>query len=251
MPNKDPLDISIILATYNSAKLITGCMDEIRQIMDSTRYAYEIIVVDDKSEDHTVSVVQKLKKEDRRIHLLRHRKNHGRGKTVSDGFRRARGRIVGYIDVDLDHPAFYIYPLIVKIDRHGVDICTARRFYAFSLNPYLLLRQFLSRAYSFISQGYLGIPLKDTETGLKFFKKSSILEITKEVKSTGWFWDTEVMVRGYVKGLAIEELPSVFIRKSSYSTVRLLSTIFHYLWHLRRIKQQLKKLGYPGGNPEK
>jgi GT2 family glycosyltransferase len=88
-------DISLILACYDEAGHLEESVRQVISVLDSTRWVYEIIFVDDCSTDGTQGVIEKIRAEHRHkdISTLFHAKNAGRGKTVSDGFRLAMGDI--------------------------------------------------------------------------------------------------------------------------------------------------------------
>jgi len=90
---------------------------------DSIEDAVELIFVDDCSQDGTRQLIDEMlmKYADRNVTQLFHACNTGRGRTVSDGFRLARGSVVGYIDIDLEVPAHYI-PIQVRAIKNGADV---------------------------------------------------------------------------------------------------------------------------------
>lgn len=240
---KDP-EISIVIACYNAEKFLEDSVSQIRAVMDATVFTYELIFVDDKSSDNTVSIVERLIEGKPNCVFLKHRSNHGRGKTVHDGIKRARGRIAGFIDIDLDNPARYIFSMILGIRNGHADVCTAYRVYQPKWGLYFIVRMILSRGYAWLSSRLLGTGLKDTETGCKFFLRDKILPVLEQVENRGWFWDTEIMTRAYYAGLTILEIPTLFMRNTQVTTVRLIPETFRYLVTLFRFlpeKNRLKK----------
>jgi len=87
---KSQVDVSIVLACYNAASFVEENVKQIHSVMEATIYNYELIFVDDKSTDKTVKLVRAFIKDRPNCKLFVHRKNHGRGKTVYDGFRKPR-----------------------------------------------------------------------------------------------------------------------------------------------------------------
>ncbi len=235
-------EISCVLACYNAQSFLEESFLQVKNVLDNTVFAYEIIMVDDGSSDQTAAVIKKIQAQNANVRTVFHRKNYGRGKTVCDGFRVSKGQIIGFIDVDLDNPARYIFPLILNVFYGKADVCTAKRIYLLKFDFYLLLRWILSRGYSILVRFLLGVSLEDTETGCKFFSRDKIMPILRDVKSRGWFWDTEVMVRSYFARLKILEMPTIFIRNSHISTVDIVPDIFKYLVNLLRFQKEIKRL---------
>lgn len=240
--DNEKIDVSIVLACYNAGAYAAESVRQIEEVLDATIFSYELIFVDDKSSDNTVEVIGRLikGKDNRSLHC--HTENLGRGKAVSDGFEKARGVIVGFIDLDLDNPARYIFPMITTIKNGKADVCTAQRIYKWRLNPYFVIRFLASKVYAFMSRNWLQTGLKDSETGCKFFKKEKILPILGKMQSAGWFWDTEIMTRAYYAGLKIIEMPTIFIRGTSISTVSLVPETLKYLYSLIRFRKTNKML---------
>src|SRR6185295_12674741 len=137
--------LSVVLACYNEEEILAASFAEIREVLDDLGRPYEIVFVDDVSRDRTREIIRGIVADNPTvsIQVILHEVNRGRGVTVSDGFRSARGEIVGYLDVDLEVHARYI-PSLVRAIEKGADVATVRRIYAFQLRS--LDRFFMSRA---------------------------------------------------------------------------------------------------------
>jgi glycosyltransferase involved in cell wall biosynthesis len=180
-------------------------------VLEEMHRPYEIVFVDDVSRDRTRDIIRALAQAHlATVRTLFHETNKGRGQTVTDGFRIARGAIAGFLDVDLEVHARYI-PSLVKAIERGADVATVRRIYAFQVRS--LDRYAMSRGYSFLVRRMLGVDLRDTETGYKFFRRDRVLPILDEIRDPGWFWDTEFMVRAVRRGLRVEEIPGAYVRR--------------------------------------
>ena len=235
--------LSLVLACYNEAEHLEASFAEIRDTLEQARFPYEIIFVDDVSRDRTREILARIVAEHPQLQLrtILHEKNRGRGATVSDGFRAARGAITGYIDVDLEVHSRYI-PSLVRAIEKGADIATLRRIYAFQLLS--LDRYVMSRGYSFLVRHMLGVDYKDTETGYKFFRRDKVLPLLDEIRDEGWFWDTEFMVRAARRGLRVVEVPGAYIRRGDKtSTVRGLRDSLRYFGQLVRFRGELRREG--------
>lgn len=226
----------MVVACYNEGETLSDSFLEIRDELQALGRPFEIIFVDDVSRDRTREILGRIVEEnpDIDIRVILHEVNQGRGATVTDGFRAARGEIAGFLDVDLEVHPRYIPSLARAIDG-GADIATIRRIYAFQLRS--LDRYFMSRGYSWLVRHLLEVSLRDTETGYKFFRRERVLPLLDEIEDPGWFWDTEFMVRAVRRGLRIEEIPGAYVRRTDKtSTVRGLRDSLRYfqkLWRFR------------------
>ncbi len=232
--------LSVVLACYNEAEHLEASFQEIRETLEQTGWKYEIILVDDRSRDRTPEILRSIAAAHPAdaIRLILHERNKGRGATVTDGFRAARGEIAGYLDIDLEVHCRYI-PALARAIEKGADIATVRRIYAFQLGS--LDRYFMSRGYSWLVRRLLELPYRDTETGYKFFRRSVVLPLLDEVEDEGWFWDTEFMARAARRGLRVSEIPGAYIRRADKtSTVRGLRDSLRYFRQLLRFRARLR-----------
>jgi glycosyltransferase involved in cell wall biosynthesis len=234
------LDVSVVLPCYNERPVIEESTAEIVRVLETTRYSWEIIFVDDRSADDTVARAERLCAADPRLRLLCHERNTGRGRTATDGLLAARGAVAGFLDIDLEVPARYI-PAAIEAVRAGADVVCAWRIYLPNLP--LLHREILSKGYARLVHALLDLPCRDTEAGFKFFNRERILPVLAETANPGWFWDTEVMARAHYAGLRIEELPAVFIKRNEVPTsVRLIPDTIEYWRQLRRFRPVARQL---------
>lgn len=233
-------DLSVILACYNEMQIINDSVPKIIEFLDNTCLNYEIIMIDDCSKDGTREEIPKLAKKYPQIRYLLHEKNLGRGGTVSQGIKMAKGKIAGFLDIDLETPQWYILPAYIELKK-GYDILSAHRIYKFNFKK--LIRVILSRGYNILMKNTLKIPFVDTEAGFKFFNRERIIPVLDEIKDTRWFWDTEIMARAYYKRYKIKEMPTLFVAKNyKTSTVKLFQDSLDYFKRLMKFKKETKRL---------
>jgi glycosyltransferase involved in cell wall biosynthesis len=232
--------LSVVLACYNEEEVLGESFPEIRDTLLGMSRPFEILFVDDASRDGTRELIRSLvtAHPDLDLEVLLHETNRGRGATVTDGFRAARGQIVGYLDVDLEVHSRYIPSLVGAIEK-GADVATVWRIYAFQLRS--LDRYIQSRGYSALVRWLLGTGLHDTETGYKFFRRQRLLPVLDEIEDPGWFWDTEFMLRAQRRGLRIEEIPGAYIRRfDKTSSVSGIRDSIDYFGKLLRFRTSLR-----------
>lgn len=235
-----PLDLSLVIACYNEEPILVESIQEVLKVLDDTPFSFEIIFVDDASRDGTRAVIESIIRQapEHRWKKLFHPVNRGRGRTVMDGIALAEGRVVGFIDIDLEVHARYI-PACVRAILDGYDVATAWRIYKLSRST--IFRSFFSRGYIFLVRALLPIRLRDTETGFKFFSRERILPLLAQTQAEGWFWDTEIMTLCVLNNFRIMEIPSLFIRRTDVeSTVRIFRDSISYFKHLWRFHRALK-----------
>lgn len=231
------LDLSVIIACYNEHDTLATSVDELVVVLAQSPLRYELVYVDDASRDDTTAIIGDCVSRYPSIpaHVIKHPVNTGRGRAVTDGFRAAHGRIVGYLDIDLEVHARYIPSMVDAIDRLGYDVATGRRFYEISRSG--IVRAASSLIYHGLVRATLGLPYRDTETGFKFFRRDALARVIDRPSHPGWFWDTEIMAYCLLEELRVTEIPCVFQRRSDkVSSVRLVPDTIDYLRSLVKFR---------------
>lgn len=237
---KKRIDLSLVLTCYNEESIFEESVDRIIKTLRKSRLSFEIIFVDDKSSDRTAQLVAAVCQEYSFCRAIFHKKNYGRGRSVSDGIEKSRGAVVGYIDIDLEVSSVYIPELVSVILDKKADVVIGKRIYRSGIVS--LHRELMSRAYTLLARNLVPTEGLDTETGYKFFNRKKIMPILAKVKNSRWFWDTEVMVLARLAGLVIVEVPVLFIRRmDKRSSVHIVRDSWEYVINLWVLRRQLIK----------
>lgn len=240
-------DLSLVLACYNEEPLFAESAALILAVLNQTRLSYEIIFVDDASQDGTKELIQKacsgkipIKHTSLMFRAIYHRSNKGRGRTVADGIRAAKGRVVGYIDIDCEVSPVYIPEMAARVLGEKTDVVIGKRIYRTTISS--LHREIMSMGYRWLLDKMIGTGGMDTETGYKFFNRKKIMAVLAKATHPGWFWDTEIMVYAQKAGLRITEVPVLFMRRTDKSSsVRVWRDIPDYVRSLFLLRKRLKK----------
>jgi len=230
------MDLTLVVPCYQEERHLRASVCEVIATLDQTVLDYEIIFVDDHSTDNTLQVIKDICSDTPRCRYVAHETNRGRGAAFKTGFSVAKGTVVGFIDIDLEVHVRYVPDLVRRV-LNGSDVVTGRRYYVLSQTQ-AWHRHILSTGYRALTRAMLDINIADSETGCKFFRRSSAAEAVLGCHSDGWFWDTEVMVRSYYKQHQIVEIPCLFLRRfDKPSTVSPLADTVGYfrkLWRFRK-----------------
>jgi len=231
------VDLSIIIPCYNEGPTFEKSVFKVVNQLNKTHTSWEIIFVEDKSQDETRRTVEELTKKLPRTKVIFHNINQGRGKSVADGIKAAKGEICGYLDIDLEVSEKYI-PLFVKEIEQGFDLAVGKRFYEGG-GLSAILRFLASKTYATAVKHIVSIPIEDTETGYKFFRRIKILPILAKIKSRHWFWDTEICAQASWNGLSLTQIPVLFKRRiDKKSTVKLIPDTIDYIKNLIKLNFQ-------------
>ncbi len=111
------LDLSLVIPTFNEEENLPLLWPEIREVLDGVGLRYEVIFVDDGSQDRSAEIIREFHGQDPRVRLVRLKANSGETAATDAGFRAARGRYVVTMDADLQNDPRDIPALLVHLDR--------------------------------------------------------------------------------------------------------------------------------------
>lgn len=236
-------EISVVIACYMEEHHLAESVQQLTTTLEQIGKSYELIFVEDKSTDKTADVIQGLVADHPNRRAIYHDENIGRGGSVSEGFLLAKGRIVGFLDIDLEVHCRFLPSILDAIDA-GADGATAFRHYSLDWRPTTLIRHCLSKGYRWLFSRTFNVPFRDPETGFKFFLRNKITNVVRDTKDVGWFWDSEVMILAHQEGLKLVEVPCDFKRRADKeSTVRLCRDVFAYIVAIWKFRKRQKVTG--------
>ena len=199
--------ISIILPVYNEGDKIKDVINETIKTLNQITNNWEIIIVDDGSRDLTPQIVEELAKTNERIRILSFRKNMGKGFALKYGFMHSNGDLIVFMDSDLDlHPS-QIKRFIKILEREDADVVIGSKRHPESKVNYPLKRRILSDIYFFITKILFSLNIKDTQVGLKLFKRKVLRDVIPRILVKRYAFDVEVLANTVRRGYKIVEAP--------------------------------------------
>lgn len=167
------MDLSIIIPLYNEYQNVHPLYEAIVNAVNPLELEYEIIFVDDGSKDLTFDEARKLSLKDKRLKLVKFRKNYGQTPAMAAGIEHAKGKLLVTMDGDLQNDPQDIRHFINKINE-GYDIVVGWRY---KRKDKLITRKIPSRIANFLIGKVTGVPIKDNGCSLKAYRASIIKEI--------------------------------------------------------------------------
>lgn len=234
-----PPALSLVLPCYNEGGHLESSVNRVLDVLRRSGLVYEVFLIDDDSRDGTARRLWALAAAgaDPSVRCAFHHENRGRGATVAEGIRRARGVVVAYLDVDLEVSPAYLPGATRLILEDRADVVVGDRRLVWT--PRSAVHNALSRASRRLARVALGTPDLDTQAGFKLFRRSAILPVLDRVRDPRWFWDTEITVRCLDEGLRVASMPVGQVRRhDKRSTVRLFRDSARSLMALARFARQ-------------
>lgn len=222
--------VSVIMPAYNEGPEIYDNIKETVKTFAEFKCGYEIIIVDDGSTDNTREQIQRAAKELKNIIIVRNMENFGKGRALKKGFRFAKGGYIVFLDSDMDlHPVqLQTFFDIMKLDEADVVIGSKR--HPNSRLEYPSHRRVVSAVYFFFIKLMFGLPIRDTQTGLKLFKREVLEKVFPKVLVKKFAYDLELLVLAHHFGYRIAEAPvTMTFRRGKLGRIGLKS-IFDTWW---------------------
>lgn len=162
----EPIRISAVVPVFNEAESLRPLTEELTRALSSMGVPYEILFVDDCSTDGSLRVMLDLRREDRRIRIVRFRRNYGQTAGMAAGFDHARGQLVATLDGDLQNDPADIPAMVERLEE-GWDIVAGWRR---RREDGFLLRRLPSIIANRLIAAYTGVSIHDTGCTLKVFR---------------------------------------------------------------------------------
>ncbi|MDD5618290.1 MAG: glycosyltransferase [Candidatus Omnitrophica bacterium] len=199
--------ISVIMPAFNEAEVIKKNVLETINTFKSFGDDFEIIIIDDGSSDNTWQEINDLANKYPQVKVTRNMQNYGKGRALKKGFRQASGDYVVFLDSDIDlHPAqIETFFDILKLDN--ADIVIGSKRHPNSVLNYPWSRKIVSNVYFFFIKIMFGLPIKDTQTGLKLFKYEVLKKIFPKIVVKAFAFDLEILANAHRLGYKIAEAP--------------------------------------------
>ncbi len=171
--NGGPIELSLVIPVYDEEENLPKLHAEIAEHVGGMGVPWEVLYVDDRSEDRSFEVLLALREEDPHVRIVRFRRNFGQTPAMSAGFEHSRGRIVVTLDADLQNDPKDIPALVAKI-HEGYDIVVGWRK---NRHDGLMLRKVPSKIANRMIAKISGATVHDTGCTLKAFRRELIANL--------------------------------------------------------------------------
>src|SRR3972149_12308398 len=186
--------LSVVVPAYKTEKVIDKSLLKIKRVLDQIRYSYEIICVVDGRVDNTFQKANRLaKRYPKKIVVTGYEKNLGKGHAVRFGMAQARGDIIGFIDAGLDINPNGISMLLEHFEWYKADIIIGSKRHPASKVIYPWQRKLLSFGYQIMVKVLFGLNVRDTQVGLKFFRRRVLEKTMPRLLIKAWAFDVEML----------------------------------------------------------
>ena len=172
-PATPDLDVSVLVPVKDEAETVAELATRVAAVLDGLGKSFEILFIDDGSHDGTPDRVRQARERDRRVKLIRLRRNFGKAAALSAGFDYSRGRLLLTMDGDLQDDPDEIPRLLAALEEGDFDLVSGwkkqRRDPAGKRLPSLL--------FNWATRKLAGVPLHDFNSGFKVYRREVMEQI--------------------------------------------------------------------------
>tara|TARA_Y100001968_G_scaffold101893_1_gene91858 strand:+ start:3179 stop:3892 length:714 start_codon:yes stop_codon:yes gene_type:complete len=195
--------LSVVVPCYNEESCLKPTLDELVGVLSGSRFSWQVIVVDDGSQDRSTEVAAAFGNQDPRVSLVKHRHNMGSGQAIWTGIQHAVGRYVIYVPADgqFDHGEI---PMFVEAAENGADVVIGHRL---SRDDYTLYRRTSSAVFLWLCNTLFEHQFQDVNW-VHLWRRDIFNSF--EPRSRGVFFLEEILVRARSLDKQVVEVPSLY-----------------------------------------
>ncbi|HUQ85176.1 MAG TPA: glycosyltransferase [Candidatus Limnocylindrales bacterium] len=247
MPPKKDFKInllSLVVPSFKQKKTIVKDINSMSKTLNQLDTKYEIIVVIDGDVDNTYQELKKIK--NNKIKIISYPKNQGKGHAVRVGMLKAKGDIIGFLDAGMDiHPTGFKM-LLNHMEWYDADIIVGSKLHPVSKVNYPFYRKVLSWGYRQVTKTLFGFKVRDTQVGLKFFKRKVVKDVLPRLLVKKYAFDIEILAVSYLLGYKkIYEAPiEINFKMNNIHKSDLIKVVSLMAWDTLAVFYRLKILNY-------
>ncbi len=171
-------EISVVIPLYNEAESLPELTSWITRVMTENHFTYEIILVDDGSNDGSWQVIEKIAHGNESVRGIKFRRNYGKSAALHCAFQAVRGNVVITMDADLQDSPDEIPELYAMIRDQGYDLVSGWKKKRYDNR---LTKNVPSRLFNWTARKFSGIKIHDFNCGLKAYR----IEVVKAIEVYG------------------------------------------------------------------
>jgi dolichyl-phosphate beta-glucosyltransferase len=244
--------MSVVVPAYNEEAGISGVIEALRSHLDGFERPYEIIVVDNGSQDRTAEVVEALA-DGERLRVLRNEVNRGKGFSVRRGMIDARGDLRLLCDADCGPSLASLPQMIIAMENADV-VAGSRAAAGAEVNRQQpLRRRLVGWPFIALTRMLMREPTKDVYCGFKLWRANAAEAVFPRQRLTGWVFDAEVLALARGLGFRVAEVGVAWtdLRGSKLSIMQVLIPAVRELLAARRnVRAQLHSAQRPVSTSE-
>ena len=190
IPKKEKL-LSVIVPVFRQEKTIFQDLSQIKETLEKTRFKWEIICVIDGLVDQSFKEASRLKST--KVKVVFYPQNKGKGHAVRYGMARSHGDLIAFIDAGMEIDPNGISMVLEHMAWYQADVIVGSKRHPASQVNYPLNRRFLSLLYQLFVRFFTGLNVRDTQAGLKVFRRPVLEKVLPRLLVKHYAFDLEIL----------------------------------------------------------
>ena len=214
MIDRKNFKLSVIIPCYNEKKTIQAILKKVIESLNNYKIVdYEIIIVDDSSDDGTKELLNEIKNKEKMV-VFFHETNLGKGAAIQTAIQHITGDITIIQDADLEYDPFDYNKLLLPFFETNADVVYGSRFLGGGkyTRIHFFWHYLANKILTFFCNSLINLNLTDMETGYKVFKSSILKSITLQEKT--FAFEPEITIKLSKKGCKFYEVPITYNGRS-------------------------------------
>ena len=200
--------ISVIVPAFKQENTIVRDLNKIKNVLDKLRYETELICVVDGKIDTTFNKARRFAKKYNNVKVIGYETNKGKGYAVRFGMAESRGDIIAFVDAGMDLNPNGLSMLLEHFEWYNADIIVGSKRHPVSKVHYPWQRRILSLGYQLLVRVLFGLKIRDTQVGMKFFRREVLEKVLPRLLVKAYAFDIEILaVANYLGFRRIYEAP--------------------------------------------
>ncbi|KKU43554.1 MAG: Dolichyl-phosphate beta-glucosyltransferase [Parcubacteria group bacterium GW2011_GWA2_46_7] len=213
--NRKP-SISVIIPVFNEEKTIQSTIESVCAYCDANGFPYEVVVVNDGSQDGTAGVVESLLGRYPMLRMLDNGTNTGKGYAVRNGMLHATGDLALFMDADGSTKISELGKVLEKYTQgYGVIMGSRKIPGAYIAVHQPKFRELSGRMMNVFIRVATGLPFEDTQVGFKAFSHQARETIFPLQRTSRWIFDVELLVIAAQNRISVAEIPITWENNSN------------------------------------
>lgn len=185
--------LSVIVPAYREEGTIVKDIRQIVSVLNQIRYRYEVIVVVDGIVDRTFPIASRLSKSLKNVKVIGYETNRGKGYAVRYGMAQSKGDIVAFIDSGMQLNPNGLSMCLEHFEWYDADIIVGSKRHQASKVNYPVQRKVISFGYQMIVWLLFGLRVRDTQVGLKIYKRKVLEKVLPRLLVKRYAFDIELL----------------------------------------------------------
>ena len=213
--------VSILVPVYNIEKNIEKNINILIEKISPFIINFEIIISDDGSEDNSKEAIKKICEENKNVFGVYSKENHGKGNALKRACEIANGKYIIFCDGDMEIDPSQLENFFEIMNKENADIVIGSKRHKDSVVNYSNIRKIISFVYFMFVKIFFHLPIQDTQTGLKLFKREAIINIFPRILVKAFAYDLEVLVACNSNGKKIVSAPVIVNPNRHFGFIKL------------------------------